>query len=146
MRRGPNIFRQRGQVLIILFFSAMLFGGSAAGLGWIYGGNNFEQLRKQLKQVVPDEQRRKPLGQVLEQLQGTAEGYAGSHERQVRRLLEVLERHDGTPAEVDRILGDVDSLNAFSRKSMVDLRYQLRSGLSAEEWASLFPPPESPAP
>lgn len=145
MRRPVNIRRQRGQVLIILFLSTVLFGGSAAGLGWLYGGNNFKQLRKQLKEVVHEPERRKSLGGILENLQSAAQGFNESHERQVRGLLQALERHDATRADVDRYLAEMDALNRFSRTAMLDLRYKLREGLSAQEWAGLFPPPQQVA-
>ena len=145
MRSGVNIRRQRGQVLIILFLGSVLFGGTAAGLGWLYGGNNFKQLSKQLKNVVQEPERRKSLGAILEDLQSSAQGFSDSHERQVRALLEVLERHDATRAEVEGSLSRMDSLNQFSRRAMLDLRYKLRDGVSAQEWAGLFPPP-LPAP
>jgi len=141
MNERFRIRRQRGQVLIILFLGTLLFGGTAAGLGWIYGGNNFEQLRKQLKQAVPESGRRKPLGRILEQLQSSAEGYSTSQERQAKQLTDILKRHDGTRAEVDAQLAQMDALNLFSRHAMLDLRYQLRAGLSVEEWTVLFPPP-----
>ena len=141
MKTGVSIHRQRGQVLIILFLGSVLFGGSAAGLGWLYGGNNFEQLRKQLKQVVQEPERRRMLGGVLEDLQSSAQAFNESHERQVGKLLEVLKNPATTKAEVDRQLADMDALNRFSRQTMLDLRYTLRQGVSAEEWAGLFPPP-----
>jgi len=145
MRRPVSIRRQRGQVLIILFLTTVLFGGSAAGLGWLYGGNNFKQLRKQLKTVVHEPERRKSLGGILEDLGSAAQGFNESHERQVRGLLKSLERHDATRAEVDRYLAEMDALNRFSRTAMLDLRYKLREGMSAQEWAGLFPPPEQGA-
>jgi hypothetical protein len=141
MRNGPRIRRQRGQVLIILFLGTLLFGGSAAGLGWLYGGNNYEQLRKQLKKQVAEPERRKSLGRILERLQSSAEGHSESHERQVRQLLAILERHDGSRAEVDGKLAEMDALNLFARQTLLDLRYELRAAASAEEWTGLFPPP-----
>jgi hypothetical protein len=147
MRSGVSIHRQRGQVLIILFLGSVLFGGSAAGLSWLYGGNNFQQLRKQLKQVVQEPARRKTLGGILEDLQSSARAFSESHERQVGKLLDILKDHDTTKAEVDRQLADMDSLNRFSRQAMLDQRYALRQHLSAQEWEGLFPSPGSaPAP
>ena len=142
MRRQLNIRRQRGQVLIILFLGTLLFGGSAAGLGWLYGGNNYEQLRKQLKTHIAEPERRKSLGRILARLQAAAEGHSESHERQVRQLLGLLERHDASRAEVDARLAEMDGLNVFARQTLLDLRYELRAGVSAAEWTALFPPPE----
>ena len=142
MKTQLNIRRQRGQVLIILFLGTLLFGGSAAGLGWLYGGNNYEQLRKQVKKHITEPERRKSLGRILEQLQSSAEGHSESHERQVRQLLAILERHDGSRAEVDGKLAEMDALNVFARQTLLDLRFELRAGVSAEEWTALFPPPE----
>lgn len=145
MRRPVSIRRQRGQVLIILFLGSVLFGGSAAGLGWLYGGNNFKQLRKELKTVVHEPERRKSLGAILEDLGSAARGFGESHERQVRGLLQALERHDTTRADADRYLAEMDALNRFSRNAMLDLRFKLREGVSAQEWAGLFPPPQQGA-
>jgi len=141
MKTQLNIRRQRGQVLIILFLGTLLFGGSAAGLGWLYGGNNYEQLRKQLKAHVAEPERRKSLGGILKRLQSSAEGHSESHERQVRQLLAILERHDGSRVEVDGKLAEMDALNSFARQTLLDLRYELRGGMSAEEWTGLFPQP-----
>ena len=106
-------------------------------------GNGIDFLvRKQLKTQISEPERRKSLGRVLKQLQASAEGHSASHERQVRQLLGLLERHDASRAEVDAKLAEMDGLNVFARQTLLDLRYELRAGVSAAEWTALFPPPE----
>ena len=103
-------------------------------------------MRKQLKQVVPETERRKSLGRILEQLHDSAQGFNESHQRQIEKLLGSLRQHETTREQLERQLTELDALNEFSQRTMLDLRFRLREGVSAEEWARLFPPPPSATP
>jgi len=136
--------RQRGQVLIILFFGALLFGASAAGVGTAYDKATVKSMRTELKSVVPDSDRRQQLEALLDAWQKEGKQLLDGHHRHAKALLVVLERHDAKPADVDRILADVDDLDAAARTRMLDLRFELRKSLSAEEWVALQDRASSP--
>jgi hypothetical protein len=132
-RRG-----QRGQVLIILFVGTLLLGASAGGMDTVFSEGAVHTLRKELKGVVTDAARRHKLDPVLDAMDAEARRFSKEHGRLGSELLELMAKHDATPAEFDQLLAQVDTVNAQSRNVLLDLRFRLRSGLSAPEWKQLF--------
>src|SRR5262245_52156565 len=128
--------RQRGQTLIIIFVGAFLLGGAATGL--MNTGKSATQLRKEIGRLVPDEDRALRLDGVIARIEKEAGRFRSEHARLGREALELIERHDAKPEEFERLFRQADALDAASRKTLLDLRFELRQGLSPEDWRSLF--------
>jgi hypothetical protein len=133
-----NRRRQGGQVLIMLFLGALLFGASAAGLGTVFSKQSVKKIRAELKTIVPEPARRKALDASLDQLLTENEKLADAHREQGKRLLELMASHDAAPAAFDALTAQADALNLEARQRLLALRFELRSKLSAEEWRRLF--------
>jgi hypothetical protein len=134
-----NRRRQGGQVLIMLFLGALLFGASAAGLGTVFNKQSVKKIRAELKTIVPEPARRNALDASLDQLLTENEKLADAHREQGKRLLKLMASHDAAPAAFDALTAQADALNLEARQRLLALRFELRNGLSAEEWRRLFP-------
>lgn len=140
MKKSSPGSRQRGQVLIILFLGTLLLGGAGMGLNAVFGEQSLKSIRKELKVLVPDGERRRQLDGILKRMGAAGDRFASDHKRHGTDLLLVMSRHEATPADVDRLVQEADSTNRELRRTLLDLRDELRSSVSAEEWRMLFRP------
>jgi len=127
---------QRGQTLIIIMIGVLLLGGAAASV--LVNGKSADELRKEIGHLVPDKERRNRLDGVIDRLKKETDAFTSEHHRLGQEALALMERHDARPEEFDPLMARADDLNARTRKALVDLRFELRQGLSPEEWRSLF--------
>lgn len=138
MRSASGRRGQRGQVLILLFLGALLFGASAAGLGTVFDKQSVKHLRERIATLVAEDDRRKALDGVLDRMLDEGARLADGHQEQGKRLLQLMQRHDATPAEFDALTAEADALNLDARRHLLDLRFALREKLTADEWRALF--------
>lgn len=138
--------RQRGQVLIILFVGTLLFGASAGGLNAVFDESSLKSMRKELKVLIAEKERRQRLDRILAEMQDSGKRFAGERERHGDRLLALMSQHETAPAEVERLLADADSTNLQFRHILLGLRDELRASMSSDEWRALFKPASAPAP
>src|SRR5262245_6815761 len=132
-RRSP----QRGQALIIIFVGAFLLG--AAGATLLDSGKSANELRRELAKRVPDEARLQRLYGVIAGMEKETERLASEHDRMAHEALDLLAKHDAKREEFESLLARAGTLNADSRKTLLDLRFALRQDLSPEDWRALFP-------
>jgi len=128
--------RQRGQTLIIIFLGALLLSGTAASL--LDSGKSATELRKEIGHLVADEDRALRLDGVIERMEKETGRFRSEHDDLGRQALALMERHETRPSEFGPLIERADALNAGARKTLLDLRFELRRSLSAEEWRSLF--------
>ena len=128
---------QRGQTLIIIFVGAFLLG--AAGATLLDSGKSANELRSELAKRVPDEARLQRLYSVIAGMEKETERLASEHDRLGREALALLARHDAKREEFDSLLARAETLNAGSRRTLLDLRFALRQDLSPDDWRALFP-------
>jgi hypothetical protein len=138
MTRSPSRPRQRGQVLIMIFLGTLLLGVSAGGMDSVFSERSIKALRKEMKSAVPDAARREKLEPLISSMDTEIRRFSSEHAHMGGELLALMARHDATPADFDRLLAQVDTLNTQSRNILLDLRFRMRAELSAQEWERLF--------
>jgi hypothetical protein len=131
-------------MLIALLLGTLLLGGSAGGL-WFLGGQTPQQLQKQVAKLEPDKASRRPIDYTLDQIEAQSKRLQSERKGLEKDVFAAMERHD-TPAETFRILAArSDKISESVGRDLLDLRFALRSQLSEEQWARLFPPSPAPA-
>lgn len=133
--------RQGGQALILIFLGSLLLGGSSAGFGLIQGGRSVHDLQKDVKTLIPQEDRRRRIDAILDRWQDQAKSFDRSRSRFGKDFFALMHRHDASRPEFDRLIGEVDSVNSESRRTLLDLRHELRDSMTADEWRAVFRPP-----
>lgn len=129
--------RQRGQTLIIIFIALLLAGGIASS-SLILGGKRIHDLRARIHELVPDAGRRAALDPVLQAMENEEKRLAAGLKAHEREVLALMERHDATAQDFRALAARADP--AASHGALLDLRFALRAGLTADEWRALFAP------
>ena len=115
-------------------------GSSSPALLWPY-----EQTERRIKQDIADEARQKPALEIVDRMKAVTKAYAKQREKSVEALAK-LEARRATP--VAAIEGAGQPLIAEDRataEKLLDLRFQLKSVLTASEWAKVLPAPATTA-
>lgn len=142
-----NKRKQRGQVLIVIFVTTLLIGGSISVMSSdAVGGRAISDLRKDVIHVVQDEARRNDIGSVLDDMEKARKKIGDQHADNAKRWLELLAGHDSTRQQFDDLAAAVEVENRQQRNDFVGLRFRLRDLMSEDEWRKLFPPPQAPDP
>ena len=112
----------------------MHFGSDSSALMWPY-----DQIAKSIKQDVSDEVRQKQALEILDQMKAADKASAKQREKSAK-VLTKLEAVRETPFAAIEYAGQplVADDRATSER-LLDLRFQLKSVLTASEWSKLFP-------
>ncbi|MGC3965265.1 MAG: hypothetical protein QM803_18645 [Rhodocyclaceae bacterium] len=142
-----NRHTQRGQVLIAIFVTTLLIGGSISVMSSdALGGRAISALRKDVPHIVQDETRRKQIDDVLDDMEKTQKKIGDKHADNAKRWLALLAAHDSARQQFEDLAATVEVENRQQRDDFVALRFRLRDLVSADEWRQLFPPPQAPDP
>jgi hypothetical protein len=107
---------------------------SSPALLWPY-----EQTEKRIKQDVADEARQKQALEIVEQMKTVNAAYAKQRDKSVEALAK-LEAIRQTPvAELERAAQPLIAEDRATAQKLLDLRFQLKSVLTASEWAKVLP-------
>jgi len=127
---------QRGQTLILIFLGTLLVGSTAAG--GVFGGASVPVLRERVRETMSDQAQRARVDLTLDRI--AAEGKRHDEERRLfeKDAFAQLARHDATLAELQPLVARGDALHRRSRDTFLELRFELRDQLGAEQWKKVF--------
>jgi hypothetical protein len=131
-------------MLVALLLGTLLLGGSAGGL-WFFGGQTPHQLQKEVVKLEPDKTSRKPIDETLDQIEVQYKRLQSERKELEKDVFAAMERHDTPAGEFRTLAARSDKISASVGRDLLDLRFGLRSQLSAEQWRKLFPPSAMPA-
>jgi hypothetical protein len=137
--------KQRGQVLIVIFLGALLFGGAAGGAVLVFGGRTAHQIHKQIKALEPDKSKRIAIDHTLDLIENEAKRLQSERSELEHDTFATLKRHESTPEQFRALQERADVINSMSTKRLLDLRFELRDQLSDAQWREIFssPPQQS---
>ena len=116
-------------IITILF----LTGGASAGLLYDFG-----DVKKQLKAVVVDEERKDQALDVLKEIKSRAKAEGKGFKGLSKDFREEFSASDMTDAQLAAIGTQfIDNTRAYY-SDLLDLRFELREHLTPEEWAATF--------
>ena len=128
-------------MLMALLLGYLLLGASSSGGPWFLGGGTYHQLSKEIDKLEPAKDKRKEIDRTLKEIEAEAAKLKSERSKLAKDTLAALENHD-TPAErFQELAHRADAINTDANKSLLDLRFTLRSELSESQWRQLFPPP-----
>src|SRR5688500_3957271 len=132
-----------GQFLIVLLGS-LLMGGSGLTAGLLLTGKTVSEIRKDTLAMVEDTDRRDKIKAVLGRWEKDAKRLDTTRNKNIRRLIAQVQRHDAKPADFDPVFAAFDEIEAQGFDAALAMRFTLREQISAEEWRQLFPSPVQP--
>lgn len=113
-------------------------GGSGEG-PWVYNGQTPSEMRKAAAKVEPDKSSRRPVESTLDQIESETKRLQGERVKVEKDIFAALEDHETTAVQFQALAGQVDRIDATANRNLLDLRFALRSQLSATQWRVLFP-------
>jgi len=130
-------------MLIALLIGYLIFGGSGGGGLWLFGGQTTHQLHKEVAKLEPDKEKRKAVDDTVDQIEQAYKSTESERAKLEKDALAAFEQHDASGEQFRPLATQADTINANVNKSLLDLRFQLRSELSDAQWRQLFPAPAS---
>lgn len=133
-----NNIKQQGQVLII-FLTTLFVGGSSVALGVIATGKTLKEFEKGVETHVQDEARQQQVLELLEQWEDEGKALKKEYKKQRESLLDLFKNHSAATAEFDSVINELVTMDQQTTERMLDILYELRQQMTAEEWAKVLP-------
>jgi hypothetical protein len=104
-----------------------------------------DQTAMLIQKDVADEARRKEALAIVEQMKAEAKAYAKQREKSVDALNGVLAKRTTPTSDIERAAQPLIADDRASAEKLLDLRFQLKSILTPDEWKMVFPAPAADA-
>ena len=102
---------------------------------------DFDQAEHHIKKDVHDETRRRQALEIIDKMKTETKSYLKQRAESVKLLDKAVTRRDVTAPELHAVADPLVAEVAATRDKLLDLRFQLKQVLSAEEWALVYPAP-----
>lgn len=131
--------RERGQVLIILAASWLLFGGGATSALVVYD-REVSEIKKTVKRVIPKGDRREAILTRVSQWESGQERQDETVSEDREELLKLLRRKDTRRSELEPIMAQLDKTLLVMDWDFLNLRFRVKEQVSSAEWAAMARP------
>jgi hypothetical protein len=131
--------RERGQVLIILAASWLLFGGGATSALVVYD-REVSEIKKTVKRVIPKGDRREAILTRVSQWESSQERLDETAGEDREELLKLLRRKAARRAELEPIMAQLDKTLLVMDWDFLNLRFRVKEQVSSAEWAAMARP------
>ena len=105
---------------------------------------DFDQAEKRVKRDVKDESRRQQALEIIGRMKAETTSYVKQRKDSTESLDKVLSRRDVTGLALRAAVEPLMATDAATRDRLLELRFQLKQVLTADEWALVYPAPKSP--
>ena len=125
----------------------MLIAALTAYLLLHYGSHSsaltpqFDQTATLIKQYVKDEARQKQALATVDQMKTIAMASAKQREKSIDALHELLAKREVPAGDIKRAAQPLITEDTATADKLLDLHFELKSVLTASEWAKVFPGP-----
>jgi hypothetical protein len=99
----------------------------------------FERAKTFIRTDVQDKERRAELLSLVDEIEKETKDEVQFRGTIVKELASISERHDATAADIQPVLARYRAEAEAYQGRMVRYRFELRSKMTREEWARVFP-------
>ena len=135
MKRLSN---KRGHVLVILASTLFLSGGAAATITTFMEGLSAKDMKKAVKKEITDDSRKDEILELIEAWNKDKKKYDKEIAKGRKRLIEIIERYDGTREELQREAARLKEVIRKSDQGFLDLRFNAKEKITRDEWKAIF--------
>jgi hypothetical protein len=100
-----------------------------------------DQTAMLIQKDVADEQRRKQALAIVDQMKAVNKAYTKQREASVDALNTLLGKRATPVSDIERAAQPLITDDRAAAEKLLDLRFQLKSVLTSNEWKMVFPPP-----
>jgi hypothetical protein len=98
-----------------------------------------DQTAALIQKHVADEAHRKQALAIVDQMKAEAKAYAKQRDKAVGALNGVLSKRTAPTSEIEQAAQPLVADDRASAEKLLDLRFQLKSVLTQDEWKKVFP-------
>jgi len=102
----------------------------------------FEQTAALIKKYVVDETRQKQALALVDQMKTQSTGYLQRREKLTEGLAQLAAKRATPMSEIENAAQPLIADDRATAEKLLDLRFQLKSVLTADEWSQVFPAPQ----
>jgi hypothetical protein len=133
--------KERGQVLIILAASWLLFGGGASSALVVYE-RPVSEIKKAVKRVIPPGERRDAIISQLRQWESVHKQQDERVSSDREEVLELLRRRQTQRSELEPILAKLDKTLLVMDWDFLNVRFRVKDQVTSAEWAAMVGQPD----
>jgi len=130
-------------VLIAILIGVLVYFGSGHATAL---APQIDRAETAIKKNVHDEPRRKQALEIIGQMKSSCTEFVKSRERSAKSVNRALDKREVTAEELRTAAAPLLAEEQQLRSRLLDLQFQLRKVLTAEEWALVYPKPPPPPP
>jgi hypothetical protein len=120
--------------MLIATMIALLYLGSGAGLMM----EGVDQTHDRIKSEIADDDTRKAALAIVDRMEDTTKEFADIDADSEKGLRELIHRYETTTADLQTHLDATYQQRISYQQAMLSLRFELKDGLSREQWESVF--------
>jgi len=128
-------------VLIAILVGLFLYMGTGHATAL---SPEFDRAEANVKKNVHDEARRKQALEILSQMKSTTADFMKRREKSAKQVSDTLARREVTEAELRAVGAPLLAEDKQVRDRLLELQFQLRKVLTADEWSAVYPGPSKP--
>jgi hypothetical protein len=102
------------------------------------------QAQEHLNKDIADENRRKEALDIVDRMQKTIEALDKNRQSSENSLGDLLDKRTTSSADIQSALQPLKVDDEATCEKLLDLRFELKTVLTADEWAKVFPAPATP--
>src|SRR5262249_44061924 len=102
----------------------------------------FEQTATSIKKYVADEARQKQALALVSQMKTQSADYMQRREKLTEAVLKLTAKRTTPVSEIESAAQPLIADDRATAETLLDLRFKLKSVLTADEWAKIFPAPQ----
>ncbi|HXX10409.1 MAG TPA: hypothetical protein VEK05_02750 [Burkholderiales bacterium] len=103
----------------------------------------FEQTAALIKQHVAEEARQKQALALVDQMKSQSTNYLQRRDKLIQALVGLTAKRATQVSEIEKAAQPLITDDRATAEKLLDLRFQLKSVLMADEWAQVFPAPHA---
>lgn len=123
-------------IAAITAFLLIHFGSHSAAIA-----PQFDQTAALIQKNVSDEAHRKQAQAIVEQMKTEVKAYTKQREKSIDALNGALSKRTASTSDIEHAAQPLIADDRASAEKLLDLRFQLRSVLTPDEWKRVFPAP-----
>jgi len=122
--------------MLVALLAAYLLGGGGVS-GSILTPAVVKDIGKRIEVSVEEPARAEAMA-VIGDLKGEVKAFGKAFGKSGKELTKLYKDHGASASEMQAVLDDLDTEWAAAQTRSIDLRFELKESLTAEEWKAIF--------
>jgi 16S rRNA C1402 N4-methylase RsmH len=123
--------------MLIALLAAFLLGGGGAS-GAILTPSSAKAIGKSIEATVQDGERLEAASVTVKDLRAEVKAFDKTFAKSGKALAKLYKNHGATAEQMKGVLDDLNGEWSTAQARAIELRFELKDSLTAEEWQAIF--------